>query len=227
MGIGRVQSVACATLLKTVVSTMVAGCFCSAYAEEETQLGTIEVRARSDIETGYAVQRTSTATKTDTPLLQTPMTVEVIPQQVLREQGQTSGGLPSVLSYLGVQSLGMKDQGDYLIFRGFSSPTTLWNGFRIEDATPGLTYANGGVWMNNVERLEVLKGPASILYGRTEPGGAVNVLTKKPQENFQGEVNAGVGSWSNYWLGADLTGALNESKTLLYRLNIATEDSDS
>lgn len=212
---------------KTVVSTIVAGCFCSAHAEEATQLGTIEVRARSEIETGYAVQRMSTATKTDTPLLQTPMTVEVIPQQVLKEQGQTSGGLPSALTYLGVQNLGMKDQGDYLIFRGFSSPTTLWNGFRIEDATPGLTYANGGVWMNNVERLEVLKGPASILYGRTEPGGVVNVLTKKPQENFQGEFNAGVGSWSNYWLGADLTGALNEGKTLLYRLNIAAEDSDS
>ncbi len=198
----------------------------SANTPEKTQvLPVVEVTGTAVA--GYAVQRMSTATKTDTPLLQTPMTVEVLPQQILKEQGQSSGSLPNALTYLGVQNLGMKDQGDYLIFRGFSSPTTLWNGFRIEDATPGVTYANGSVWMNNVEQLEVLKGPASILYGRTEPGGAVNVLTKKPLENFQGEVNTGVGSWSSRWLDVDLTGALNEDKTLLYRINIANEDSDS
>jgi iron complex outermembrane receptor protein len=131
------------------------------------------------------------------------------------------------LAYLGVQTLGMKDSGDYLIFRGFTSPTTLWNGFRIEDATPSLSYANGGVWMDNVERLDVIKGPSSILYGRAEPGGAVNVLTKRPQADFRGEVNAGGGYWANRWLGLDVTGSFNEDKTVLGRINLAQEDSDS
>lgn len=208
----------------------------AASMEMVTQLPAIEIHGTRERSTAYgrpdepiAYSRpiASAATKTDTPLMQTPMMVEVLPQQILKDQGIASSGLTDALAYLGVQTLGIKDQGDYMIFRGFSSPTTLWNGFRIEDASPGLNYANGGAWMTNVDRLEVLKGPSSILYGRTEPGGAVNVLTRKPQAESRGEVNAGVGSWANYWLGADLTGAFNEDKTLLYRLNIAKEDSDS
>ncbi|MEQ1591709.1 MAG: TonB-dependent siderophore receptor [Thiobacillaceae bacterium] len=200
---------------------------------KETEMTPIEVKARRDEDaeaarTAYRRPNASTATKTDTPLMQTPMSVEVVPQQILKDLGMTSSSsLADVLTYLGVQTLGIKDSGDFLFFRGFLSTATLWNGFRIEDVTPSINYANGGVWMANVDRLEVLKGPSSILYGRTEPGGAVNVLTKQPQQDFHGEVNAGAGSQSDRWLGADLTGALNADKTLLYRLNIAREDSGS
>lgn len=192
---------------------------------EVTTLPVIEVVEKREAE--YAISNTSVATKTDTPLLQTPMTVEVLPAQVLQEQGLTGAPLAAAAAYLGVQTLGMRDAGDYLIFRGFTSPTTLWNGFRIEDATPGINYANGGAWMNNVDRLEVLKGPASILYGRTEPGGAVNLVTRKPQAEFQGEMVADAGSWSGYGLGVDLTGPLNQDKSLLYRITLADDRGDS
>lgn len=190
-----------------------------------TTLPVIEVVGKREAE--YAISNTSVATKTDTPLLQTPMTVEVLPAQVLKEQGLTGAPLAAAAAYLGVQTLGMRDAGDYLIFRGFTSPTTLWNGFRIEDATPGINYANGGAWMGNVDRLEVLKGPASILYGRTEPGGVVNLVTRKPQPEFQGEGVADAGSWSAHGLGVDLTGPLNHDKSLLYRVTLADDESDS
>jgi iron complex outermembrane receptor protein len=175
----------------------------------------------------YAATHANTATKTDTPLAETPMTVEVVTPQMLRDEGITSHGLTQALSYLGVQSLGQGDIGEAMFFRGFSSWTTLWNGFRIEDITTNSGPTNGGIWMGNVDRLEVVKGPSSILYGRSEPGGAVNVETKKPQEAFHGEFDAGVGSWVDRWISADLTGALNQDRTLLYRVNLGDEDANS
>lgn len=176
---------------------------------------------------GYVTQGASTGTKTDTPLLQTPMTVEVLPRQVLDERGLRNSGLSSALSLVGVQSLGMPDAGDATIFRGFLSWTTLWNGFRIEDATPGISYANGGAWMSNIERVEVLKGPSSILFGRSEPGGAVHLLTRKPQDKIHADVGLGAGSWSDRSVSADVTGPLTRDGSLLFRLNAAGEQGDS
>ncbi len=181
----------------------------------------VEVQARS-----YAVPNATTATKTDTPIMETPMTVQVIPQQVLRDLGIASSGLAEALVYQGVQSLGFEPEMERLVFRGFDSSTTLWNGFRIEEPT-STGEGNGGVWMDNVDRLEVMKGPSSILYGRSEPGGAVNVLTRKPVDAFHGAVRTGIGSWSNLFLAADVSGSLNTSKTLLYRLSGGAEGSNS
>ena len=197
-------------------------------AESVTTLEPISVTATPvQDESAYLVVDASVATKTDTPLMLTPMTVQVIPQAILTDLDVTGSDLRIPMSYVGVQNLGMQDSGDYLIFRGFLTTTTLWNGFRMEDATPSINYASGGVWMDNVDRLEVLKGPASVLYGRMEPGGAVDVVTRKPLDEFRGVVYAGAGSWSNYWAGADLGGAIDDDKTLLFRLNAAIETSDS
>ena len=158
---------------------------------------------------GFLVQDASVGTMTQTPLMQTPMTVEVIPQRILQEQGITSTGLSNALAYVGVQTSGFGTQGETLTFRGFTTSTTLWNGFRIEEVTPTYIGGIGGVWMDNVQRLEVLKGPSSILYGQAEPGGTVNVLTKKPQKTAYAAVDAGTGSWDQYRVGADVTGALS------------------
>jgi iron complex outermembrane receptor protein len=176
----------------------------------------------------YALPNSTTATKTDTPLMETPMTVEVLPLKIIRDLGITSGGLTEALAYVGVQSNGFGAQGESLSFRGFSTSTTLWNGFRIDEITTNLLGANGGVWMDNVERLEVLKGPSSSLYGRAEPGGAVNIVTKKPiNSGFYASVNTGIGSWADRWVGADVSGMLNEAQTVRYRLNVSNQDSHS
>jgi iron complex outermembrane receptor protein len=72
---------------------------------------------------------------------------------------------------------------------------------------------------SNIERVEVLKGPASVTFSSVDPGGSINMVTKKPLATERREVSMGVGSFSTMRATIDFTGPLNESKTLLYRLN--------
>jgi iron complex outermembrane receptor protein len=192
-------------------------------------LGTVEVRDTVPVDDpqSYSRRTASTATITDTPLLETPVKVDVVTRQVLLDKGLTSRGLAEALATFGITGLGQGDLGDSFFFRGFDSSTTLWNGFRIEDLSTNAGPINGGVWLDNVERLEVLRGPSSILYGRAEPGGAVNVVTRKPQAAFAASVAAGIGSYSQRWFAADVSGPLTASKSLRYRLNLSREDAES
>lgn len=181
----------------------------------------VEVQARS-----YAVPNATTATKTETPLMETPFTVQVVPQQVIRDLNTATSGLADVLAYQGVTTRGFETTGELLGFRGFFTSTTLWNGFRLESIIGG-EVGRGGLWMGNADRLEVMKGPSGILYGRNEPGGIVNVQTRKPREAFGANVRVGTGSWSNLWVGADVSGSLNQRKSVLYRVYVDGETSDS
>ena len=190
------------------------------------QVATARESITVDGEPSYGVANASIATKLDIPLMETPMTVQVVPEQVIRDLGLTSSGVSNALAQQGVQTRGYAPSTEILIFRGFQSTTTLWNGFRIEEAF-AVGEGNGGVWMDNVDRLEVVKGPSSILYGRAEPGGAVNILTKKPQPDFHAMVRTGAGSWYDRWLAVDVTGAANQNKTVIYRLNGGLETSES
>ncbi|MRR56658.1 MAG: TonB-dependent receptor [Deltaproteobacteria bacterium] len=195
--------------------------------EKPTQLTPIEVRSAAETGSAYYRPIASSATKTDTPLMQTPMTVEVLPKTMLEEMGVVNTGLADVVKYSGVTTLGPGPSGDMFFMRGFLTTTTLWNGFRIEDFDTSSGLNAGTAWLGNVAGVEIIKGPASILYGRIEPGGAVSLLTNQPQETSRTTVTAGVGSWSDRWLGIDSTGALNEDKTLRYRINLAKEESDT
>ncbi|MEH2381419.1 MAG: TonB-dependent siderophore receptor [Nostoc sp.] len=89
------------------------------------------------------------------------------------------------------------------------------------------SYINPSTDFANVERVEVLKGPASVLFGETEPGGIVNIVTKKPLSDPYYNVDLSVGSFSSYSSALDLSGPLNVDKTLLYRLNIAYDNAGS
>jgi iron complex outermembrane receptor protein len=174
----------------------------------------------------YTAKDATTATKTDTPLIETPATVTVIPQQVILDQ--RAMGLDQVLMNApGVYSTGYEPGSENIYIRGFNTSQTLWNGFRIDEyATTGHGVV-GSVLLDNAEKVEILSGPASILYGRVEPGGMVNVITKQPQETFFGAAGVTVGSWRQLWSGIDLTGPINDDKTLLYRLNASVEHADS
>lgn len=72
---------------------------------------------------------------------------------------------------------------------------------------------------SNIERIEVLKGPASVTFSSVDPGGSINMVTKKPLATARREVSMGVGSFSTMRATLDFTGPLNDSKTLLYRIN--------
>jgi iron complex outermembrane receptor protein len=81
--------------------------------------------------------------------------------------------------------------------------------------------------MANLERIEVLKGPASILYGRIQPGGMINLVTKKPLEESYYSIQQQVGSYDFYRTALDATSKLNESGSLLYRFNMSYENKGS
>ena len=116
--------------------------------------------------------------------------------------------------------------------------TGLYNHYNIR----GITQADDGQMINgmrtrqyyflqpitsHLERVEVIKGPSSVTFSSADPGGTVNMVTKKPLDEKRNEVSATTGSFGTLRATADFTGPLNESKTLLYRLNAAYQDADS
>lgn len=127
---------------------------------------------------GYSVRAATTATKLDTPLLETPVTVQVVDESLIRDKAvRNPNALADVVA--GVQPVvGYgSSTSQYFNLRGFSNVGVNYrNGYRSSEVyTPRD--------MANVERVEFLKGPASVLYGAAQPGGAVNTITKQPVEN--------------------------------------------
>lgn len=191
------------------------------------ELPTVNVSANSDKENawspvvGYLAKRSATGTKTDTSILETPASVQVIPRDVIDDQ--VAINLKDVYENISsVQQAGntLNAQTEVLpIIRGFESPALLRNGLRATQA--------GAVDLVNVERVEVLKGPASILYGALEPGGIINYVTKRPQAETSYKVEQQLASFDFRRTSSDFTGALNEDETLLYRLNAAHTASNS
>lgn len=103
----------------------------------------------------------------------------------------------------------------------------LFRGFAAEQSVNGLGFirTDHPTDLANVERVEVLKGPASVLYGQMEPGGTINVVTKQPLAEFLGEVGVEYGSYEQKRTTLDVTGPL--SNRVRARLNVALQDSES
>lgn len=171
---------------------------------------------------GYQGARGNTAaTRTDTPLLETPQSVRVIPQQLMEDLGASR--LADTVDYVsGITRL--NDFGgtwDNYAIRGFSNTDggQLLNGFA----------SNRGYGPQrdtaSVERIEFLKGPAAALYGSSEPGGTLNVVTKKPQFTAAHKVGVQTGGLGYRRATLDSTGPINSA--VAYRLNIAAEDGAS
>ncbi|MEH2397546.1 TonB-dependent siderophore receptor [Nostoc sp.] len=164
---------------------------------------------------GYRVPDASTATRTDTPLRDIPQSIQVIPQQVIKDQQITRIG-DATRNVSGVtQQGGYGGSTDNYNIRGFTTYENLRNGFAVQDDLVNPT---------NIERIEVLKGPASVLYGQFEPGGVVNYITKQPLSEPYYSAEFTAGSFSTYRPSIDISGPLNSDKTLLYRLNAAYEN---
>jgi iron complex outermembrane receptor protein len=134
---------------------------------------------------------------------------------------QALNTMEAVKNVSGVQASVGTYYDQYLI-RGFKSGygVTWRNGLQLE----GLTGAEDILF---TDRVEIVKGPASVLYGRIEPGGFVNVVTKRPQEEFKAEVNEQAGSWGLSRTTFDMTGAVDAEKTVLYRLMGVYDHADS
>ena len=166
----------------------------------------------------------STATRTDTLLRDIPQAIQVIPQRVIEEQNALRLGEALRNASGVVTTTGRAQEGDGVFIRGFGGPfnsTFLLNGIRDEN---GQSIIADPV---NIERVEILKGPASVLFGEVAPGGTVNIITERPLSEPFYEVEAAVGNFDFYRSALDLTGPLNESGSVLYRLNAAAQTTDS
>ncbi|MEH2252550.1 TonB-dependent siderophore receptor [Nostoc sp.] len=167
---------------------------------------------------GYRVPDASTATKTDTPLRDIPQSIQVIPRQIIDDQKTIR--LRDILQNVSgvTPGAGYQNSFDRVRIRGFTQEITFRDGIRDNFASTDFA---------NVERVEVLKGPASVLFGETEPGGIVNIVTKQPLSDPYYNVDLSAGNYAFYRSALDLSGPLNVDKTLLYRLNIAYENTGS
>lgn len=173
---------------------------------------------------GYRVSNTSVGTKTDTPLRDIPLSIQVVPRQLIEDQQITNLG-EALRNVPGARQSGNSSS------RGLNALPQI-RGFLSQDniTSNGLKNTNnisGSFNFANVERIEVLKGPASVLFGQGSLGGVVNLVTKKPLAEPYYFIEASAGSY-NYYRGAiDLSGPLNDSKTVLYRLNVAAQTTES
>ena len=184
----------------------------------ESTLPAVEVVGRRQ-GGGYEADEVS-GTKTSLPLRELPQSVRVISRQAIDDLGAVR--LDDVLDYVGGVSRQNNFGGlwDNIAIRGLAGNentgmATLLNGFA------GNRGFNAPRDMADIERIEFLKGPAAALYGATEPGGTLNLVTKKPQWRAGSSAEFYVGSFDFYRAALDTTGPLGEN--LAYRLNAAVE----
>lgn len=165
---------------------------------------------------GYRARRAVTATKTDTPLAETPQSVTVVTRDQMLDQGATT--LQDALTYAaGVRSdaYGLDSRADSFLVRG-SNPSRYLDGLQLYSA--GWYTATARPDPYTLERLEVLRGPAGMLFGAGTAGGVLNMVSKRPQAEASREVGMQLGSWGRKQLQADLTGPLTADGTWSYRL---------
>ncbi|MFK0270457.1 TonB-dependent siderophore receptor [Pseudomonas asiatica] len=171
---------------------------------------------------GYKASRSATATRTDTALHETPQSISVVPKDVLEDTGATR--LQDGLDYAGgvgrANNFGGQGLTTFTV-RGFTTGEFYRNGFPINRGYPNAPDAN------TVERLEVIRGPATSLYGRGDPGGTFNVVSKQPLAEPKVTLGSQFDDQGMHRATLDATGPLNSDGSLAYRLNVLGEGGDS
>jgi iron complex outermembrane recepter protein len=177
-----------------------------------------ELVVTGETEEGYRVPNTSVGTRTDTPLRNVPRSIQVIPLQIIEDQQATNinAALENVPGV--VPATSTKTPFVEPVIRGFSGDVN--NAFRRNGFRDPFVSSSAGETAN-IERIEVLRGPASVLYGQGSVGGITNIVTKQPLSEPFYKIGVSVGSFDTYRGTADLSGPLNNSGTLRYRLNLA------
>ncbi|MHC5934685.1 TonB-dependent siderophore receptor [Nostoc sp.] len=176
----------------------------------------IELEVIAAPEGSYNVPDATTATKTPTPLRDVPQSIQVVPRQSWEDQGAINA-IDALRSVGVIQGFNSPSNGDVFTIRGFQTTNILRNG--LKDYVGGAT--TGQTQLNDIEQIEVLRGPASVLYGQGNPGGTINFITKQPLSEPYFAASMTVGSYSLYQPTLDISGPLNSDKTLLYRLNLS------
>lgn len=173
---------------------------------------------------GYVATRSASGTKTDTPLIETPQAISVVTSDQIRDQGAQS--VAQGLAYTSgvVAERGGVNTGgfEYITGRGFQLEKYL-DGMRM----PNQAYNMPSYEVYNLERMEVLHGPASVLYGQSYPGGLINLVSKRPTDKAFGEINISAGTYNLGATSIDVGGPVDKDGKLLYRFTGVLRDNDT
>ncbi|MBE9117327.1 TonB-dependent receptor [Lusitaniella coriacea LEGE 07157] len=163
----------------------------------------------------YLIPNATTGTRTDTPVRDVPQSIQVIPRRAIEDQ-QAIRLNDVVRNVSGVVASSNDPRGQRFTIRGFDSSSVLRDGFRLTNG------GNGNIGfpeLANIEQIEVLKGPAAILFGSLEPGGVINLVSKQPLSEPFYELGFRVGNRGLVEPSIDMSGPLTEDGRVLYRLN--------
>lgn len=197
--------------------------FCALPAQaQDRELGEIQVVGRGEGQHYYSDE--AGVARAETPLREVPQAVRIVPRQAIDDIGAVR--LEEAYDYVSGVNRQNSFGGlwDNFSIRGFAGDPNTGANF-LRNGFAGNRGYNAPRDMANVERLEVIKGPASALYGGSEPGGILNIVTKKPQFKAGHAVEVYAGSYDTYRTNIDSTAAITD--TLAYRLNMAYEDKGS
>lgn len=178
---------------------------------------------------GYNATHSQVATKTSTPLVETSQSVSVVTRQQMDDQGaqtvaQAMRYTPGVLT----NPYGATHRYDYVAMRGFNDGSVdniYLDG--LKSMGDNGTYSTLQVDPYFLERIDVLKGPSSVLYGRSSPGGLVALTSKKPLFTPYHQVQASAGTQGQRGMGFDFSGPIDEDKRIAYRLTGLADASDT
>jgi iron complex outermembrane receptor protein len=198
----------------------------SAAAEPDHAVAAADPDQKGDdiIVNGERVKKSgSTGTKTETPLLLTPQAITSIDEEELRRRNALS--INQALGYVaGVapnQRGAVATRYDQLFVRGFT-PGQYMDGMRLL----GGIYATPQIDFHLVERVDVIKGPASVLYGNSTPGGLINLTSKVPQPGASGRIELAAGNYALLRSAIDVNQPLDRNDTWLFRVIAGAEQSD-
>lgn len=189
------------------------------YAEEAQNLPEVDVKAAKEksITNGYVTKKSSTSTKTETDLIDTPQSITVYNKQLMRDQAVQNLG--DIVRYTpGVGAAQGEGNRETFIFRGISSTADFFQD-GVRDDTQ--YYRD----LYNVERVEILKGPNGMIFGRGGAGGLINRVTKEANWNSLREVGLQYGSFDQARGTVDYNQAIND--VAAFRLNAMYEDGNS
>lgn len=177
-------------------------------------IGNLEQETANGPVKGYVAKRSATGAKTDTALIEIPQSISVVTRDRMEDQGVQS--VNEALRYTpGVSSYGANNRSDwYTAIRGLF-PTMYKDGLQLP------TTINLASWMIDpyqLERVEVMRGPASVLYGQGDPGGVINMVSKRPTAQPYREIQMQYGTDARVQTAVDLSGPIDDNGEFSYRL---------
>ena len=170
---------------------------------------------------GYVATRTAAGTKTDTAIVEVPRSISVVTRQQMQDRGVHS--LDDAVRYMpGItaSSYGSDTRADWLRVRGFE-PTQFLDGLPL----PKGVYANPKLETWDLDRIALLRGPASSIYGRTPPGGLLDMVSRRPEAEASHEVQLEYGNNNHRQIDFSSTGKIDDAGTFLYGVSGVVRDS--